>query len=229
MTMPIVLIPGFMLDTTLWDEVVAALPPERLVIRASLQGQATMDDLVERIGDAAPDRFVLAGFSMGGYIARAVAHRFLERVAGVILIATSLRPDEPARQAAKDAARNALAAGTSHGVSRAAIRRTVHASRASDSALIERIHEMGVRMGPETFAAQLALIRPGKDIVPECPTLIVAGRDDRVRSVGEAEELQLAIPGSQLEIVDDTGHMIPLEQPEALVQCIEAWLTASGL
>lgn len=229
MTTPIVLVPGFMLDETLWDEVVAAFPPERPVIRASLQGQATMEEVVTRIGDAAPPRFVIVGFSMGGYVARDVVQRFPDRCAGLILIATSLRLDTPAQLASKQAALGALAGGDYRGVSRQSIRRSLHPAHASDGDLVERIHAMSVRLGRETFASQLVLDRAPANTPPGCPTLIIAGSEDPLRSLGEAGEMQRAIPGSQIEIVEDTGHMIPLEQPEALARCMTAWLAAEGL
>jgi pimeloyl-ACP methyl ester carboxylesterase len=218
-----------MLDETLWDEVVDALPTERPVVRVSLQGPVTMADLVKRVGQAAPPPFIIAGFSLGGYIARAVAQRFPERVAGLILIATSLRPDTPAQQASKQHALSALAEGAAHGVSRNAIKRTLHHSRASDVTLIKRIHAMSVGLGRETFAAQLALVRSETNMVLTCPTLMIAGRDDPLRSLEEAREMQLSITGSQLKIIEETGHMIPLEQPKVLSRVMTAWLTTKGL
>lgn len=48
-----------------------------------------------------------------------------------------------------------------------------------------------------------------------CPTLIIAGSQDRLRSLEEAHEMHAAIPKAELEIIE-AGHMIPLEAPRRL-------------
>jgi pimeloyl-ACP methyl ester carboxylesterase len=57
-----------------------------------------------------------------------------------------------------------------------------------------------------------------------CPTLIVAGTKDQVRSLAEADELEVGIPNSTRAIVRDSGHMIPMEQPAILAETIKLWL-----
>lgn len=110
-SLPIVLIPGFMLDESLWDEVVEGLPPDRKVHRANLRHGQTIDEITQSIVVGAPSRFILVGFSLGGYIARSLAHQFPNCVAGLILITTSLRPETPAQRLLKQAAVEAAAGG----------------------------------------------------------------------------------------------------------------------
>lgn len=93
--LPVVLIPGFMLDETLWDDFIAAFPDSRRFIPVSLNGGTTIQDIAANIAQKLPERFVLAGFSLGGYVARAIFEAFPERTAAMILIATSLREDSP--------------------------------------------------------------------------------------------------------------------------------------
>lgn len=57
-----------------------------------------------------------------------------------------------------------------------------------------------------------------------CPCLILAGEQDKLRSRAEAEELHDGISGSSLQVIEKTGHMIPLEAPEALVTVMRQWL-----
>jgi pimeloyl-ACP methyl ester carboxylesterase len=64
----------------------------------------------------------------------------------------------------------------------------------------------------EADTARLADIR--------CPTLVVAGAEDQLRSPEEARELADGIPSARLEIVPGAGHLIPLEQPQALAGAI---------
>jgi pimeloyl-ACP methyl ester carboxylesterase len=57
-----------------------------------------------------------------------------------------------------------------------------------------------------------------------CPTLVVAAGHDRLRSLEEAQELHAGIAGAQFALVEDSGHMIPLEAPQALCDVIVPWL-----
>lgn len=56
------------------------------------------------------------------------------------------------------------------------------------------------------------------------PTLVVWGREDRWLPAGQAERLASVIPGAQLELVSDAGHLIQLDQPIALATRLQRWL-----
>ncbi|TAJ70316.1 MAG: alpha/beta fold hydrolase [Phenylobacterium sp.] len=55
---------------------------------------------------------------------------------------------------------------------------------------------------------------PGLDRI-KVPTLVVVGKDDRLTPVAEAEALVAAIAGAQLAVVENAGHLVNIEQPEA--------------
>ena len=83
-------------------------------------------------------------------------------------------------------------------------------------------------MGEAAFINQLAIERGDdrptlEDI--ECPTLVIWSRQDALRTLTEARELENGIPNARLEIIEDSGHMTPLEQPEKLLQAILNWCT----
>lgn len=48
------------------------------------------------------------------------------------------------------------------------------------------------------------------------PTLIIVGRTDRMTPLRLSEELQAGIAGARVEIIEAAGHMVMLEQPEAV-------------
>lgn len=82
---------------------------------------------------------------------------------------------------------------------------------------------MGERLGREVFVRQSLIVRDADtarlaDI--RCPTLVVAGAEDQLRSADEARELADGIPGARLETVPGAGHLIPLEQPQALAAAV---------
>ena len=210
-----------MLNESLWDELVERLPPDRTIHRANLLHGDSIEQIALNIAASAPARFVLIGFSLGGYVARSLAEQFPGRVAALVLIATLLRPDTASQRELKAAAVRASAQGQFRGLSARSIAQSLHPQRATDKALISRIQAMGVRMGHKAFARQSTLARA--DIASStvhCPTLIISGAQDALRPPEEAQELCDQIPGACLQVVENTGHMIPLEQPGRLAEII---------
>ena len=224
---PLVLLPGFMLDETLWDEVVPLLQWEAPVHRLPLGPGTTTDEIARSVAQAAPELFVLVGFSLGGYIARKVAELFPERVAALVLVASSLESDTPERAKAKQDAIRALDPSTFRGLSMGSIAQSLHPDRRGDGELVTRIREMGRRLGYEAMVVQSGLRRDGIAAAElRCPTLVIGAVQDALRSAQETKELAEAIPGAMLEMVEDSGHMLPLEQAEVLTKLIRLWLAA---
>jgi pimeloyl-ACP methyl ester carboxylesterase len=214
-----------MLDQAMWDDLVAYLPATWTIHRATLAGGNSIQEIARHIVENSPERFVLIGFSLGGYVAREIAGRFPERVTALVIIASSMREDTEAQTAQKRAAVRAVSSTTFSGLSSGTIAKSLHPGRSTDRQLIGRIRDMSVRLGYQAFATQSELKRvdiPTSEI--HCPTLVIAGAQDELRSIGEAMELRASIPDAVMEIVEDTGHMIPLEQPERLAGTISGWL-----
>lgn len=228
-TTPLVLIPGFMLDESLWDEMIDLLPTGRAIHRANLRGGESISQIAENIARGAPKQFVLIGFSLGGYVARSIVEQFPDRVAALILIASSLRSDTPEQKQLKEAAVKASSQGRFKGLSTASIAKSLHLDRSNDRVLINRIRNMGIQLGYEEFSKQSML---GRNLVAshaiQCPTLVIAAAQDKLRSLDESYELSSEISGSRIEIIKGTGHMIPLEQPEVMTKVICDWLEGVG-
>ena len=226
--MTLLLIPGFMADATLWDAMTKDLTPFGPLVATDLsQGEDIETMAAATLGDA-PASFVAVGFSMGGYVARELARIAPDRVKALILIATSARGDTEEltrqRRSALKAAPRAF-----RGLSRPAIVSSLHPDLATDEAMIARIRDMGLRLGGEVFHRQSAMARSGDlnrlDEIRQ-PTLIVTADADRLRGLDEADELHRGIAGSTLVHIAHSGHMIPLEQPQALGRVMSGWLGA---
>lgn len=213
--MTTVLIPGFMLDQDLWTDIHPYLQTRGPLVYADLSTASTIEDMAAQVLRTVPDgAFDVIGFSMGGYVAREIARIAPDRVQQLVLMATSSRGDT-SLQARRKADAVLATPQTFAGVSKRSIRQSLAPAREDDDALVNRIHAMSVRLGGEAFRRQAQLRRDGDtnrlgDI--RCPTLVIAGQQDRLRSLDEAQELHQGIPGSQLQVLD-AGHMIPMEVP----------------
>jgi len=108
----------------------------------------------------------------------------------------------------------------------------LHPDRERDPVLLGRLRDMQRRLGREVRARQSALVR--KDGYADleriaCPSLVVACRPDRLRSFGETERMAKHLPHARFEVIEDCGHMAPLEKPHELAALLADWVVDAGL
>lgn len=191
----------------------------------------TLEGMARRVLDGAPERFVLIGFSMGGFVARVLALMAPERVSGVAFVAFSARgysDEETARRQAGHGPgdRPPRAAGA---ISSAM---GLHPDREKDPVLLDRLRGMQRRLGPEVRKRQAALVRRDGYADLEriaCPALVIACRQDRLRSFAETERMARHLPHARFEVIEDCGHMAPLERPHELAGLLAGWIGRVGL
>jgi len=95
--------------------------------------------------------------------------------------------------------------------------------------LFESMLDMLERSSPAQFAAQIQALLGRPDAAPgltaiRCPTLVLTGRQDLWSPPEQHERMAQAIPGAELVIIEDSGHMVMLERPEAVTTALRAWL-----
>lgn len=184
------------------------------------------DDLAEEIGTAVPrnETFLLAGLSMGGYVAfeflRRHGERFRRRIAGLALLDTRATADD---EAGREKRREAIEAIRKSGISAAlAAMLPKLLARASRGSSAERItREMILATPPATAMADLAgmVVRSdGFGILAafDRPVLIAVGEEDVITPVTDAEAMAEAAaqaPYVRLLTVPGAGHLTPLENP----------------
>jgi len=231
---PLLLLPGIICDHAAWDPVIPALSRGAECQVCETGPDRTLGAMAERVLSEAPPSFALAGHSMGGRVAMEVVRRAPRRVERLALLDTGWRP-LAAGTAGEDerAGRNALLALARRdglrAMGRAWVRRMVHPKRLEDATLIDAILDMIERQTCDRFDAQIEalLARPDAGSVLrsiDCPTLVLCGREDGWSSVAQHEEIAAMIPGARLEIIDDCGHMAPMEAPEQVAKALLRWL-----
>lgn len=227
-----VLVPGVMCDAGLWQEMAEDLAAIGPLVYGDLSRDASLEEMAARVLSASPSRFTLVGFSMGGFVAREMIRQAPERVERLILIATSSQQDSQQARSFKTATAKSLSAsqGAFRGLGHKAIALSLSEKQADNEHLQSQIHQMSLRMGKEAYCRQLLMARNSDTHLLgqiSCPTLVIAAQQDRMRSVQESRTLCEHIPQARLEIIDDSGHMLPLEQPAALMQVMQRWLAAT--
>jgi pimeloyl-ACP methyl ester carboxylesterase len=228
----LVLLPGFMCDADLWADAVPDLSSLGTLHYGNVYDDDSLDGMAARVLAEAPRTFVLVGFSMGGFVARRIALAAPERVLGVAFVASSARgytPDENARK--RMTMRGPAHAGAP--VERSpATARGLHPDRERDPVLIERLRAMQRRLGPAVMARQAALVRLDGYAELErirCPSLVVACRQDRLRRFEETERMAHYLPHAEFAVIEDCGHMAPLERPLELAALLRDWIVRREL
>jgi pimeloyl-ACP methyl ester carboxylesterase len=227
----LVLLPGFMCDKDLWTDMVPGLAALGTIHHGNVYEDSTLEGMARRVLDSSPERFVLVGFSMGGFVSRVLALMAPERVAGVAFVASSARgysAEEIERRKAgyRPGDRPPRASGE------VTAARGLHPDRENDPVLLERLRAMQRRLGREVRARQAALVRRDGYADLEriaCPSLVVACRQDRLRSFAESERMAQHLPHARFAILEDCGHMAPLERPHELTALVASWIEEARL
>lgn len=233
----LLLLPGLACDADVWQDQSRALSKITTVTVADYGASDSIAKMAEVALSGAPDRFALAGHSMGGRVAFEIMRSAPNRVAGLALLDTAYRPFAGGDAGDREiAARNALLDVARTKGTRAMaefwIPNIIHPARIADKALTNAIAEMMGRKSPEIFAAQIKALLERPDAAPvlstiRCPTLVLCGREDAWSPLVAHCEIAAAIPNSNLAIIERCGHMSPMERPPEVTAALTAWF--SGL
>ena len=191
--------------------------------------EATLDGQVSRLLDELPRRFAIGGLSLGGIVAMALTRTAPERISSLILMSTN--PYPPTRTQRNDwrAWRDALNAGrTARELQLEWLPQLLSEPARGRSDLVALTLDMAEEVGEVHLDAQLAMQatrvderRSLRDI--RCPTLIVSARQDALCSVAKHVEMNQLIGRSTLAILENCGHLSPLEQPRQVTEHLARW------
>ena len=230
----VVLLPGLLSDADIWRGPMQRLSQNHDVVCPGFLDHGSIEAMARDILIRAPERFSLAGHSMGGRVALEVAARAPERLERLALLNTGFRPARPGEAEGRSRMiRIALEEGMA-ALARQWLPPMLAAPRTRDAALMDRLTAMIERATPRLFQRQIGalLTRPnahrGLNAIP-CPTAVIVGRQDAWSPLAQHEEMAAQIPGAWLSVIEDCGHMSPAEQPEAVADALQAWMqTASA-
>ena len=230
---PLLLIPGLSSTRYLWQNQIDGLGDIADIWVAPLPAHDDLGAIAEEILADAPPVFALAGYSMGGYICFEMFRRAPERVLRLGLFATTPFPERPAMARRRHMMIKKSETGYLD-MWREVLPRFVAPSRSKDLVFLDHMARMAYEGGATSFRAhQLAASRrrSQEDLLPRitCPTLVMVGSDDVLTSVKEHRDFAARIPDAELAVIQDAGHLAPLEQPEATTAAMRSWLTRQPL
>lgn len=218
-----------MLTADLWRPQIASLGERYRLTVAENALDDTVAAMAERVLTGAPARFSLVTHAMGGFIAFEIMRRAPERVARLVLMSTLARADTAVQTERRLGYLRLVQSGQFASLVDERIPLLLHPRRREDPVLIDAVRSMATDTGAEAFLRQQRAImsrpdsRPGLSAIA-CPTLIVFGAQDGIVTLEHQEEMRAAIPGARLEVVEDCGHLVTLEAPDAVNAILATWL-----
>lgn len=233
----VVLLHGFGGTRRSWDLVAGRLDAERyrpLAVdlrghgRSRAQRPITFAACAADVAAAAPERFTLCGYSLGGRIALHVALAHPERVERLILVASTAGIEDAALRSERRAADLALAGeiegATIEAFAERWMQQPLFAGTPPEAARHWRSDLL--RNEPAALADVLRGVGSGA-MAPlwdrlgrlGMPAVVVAGeRDGRYVAIGR--RLAEALPAARLLVVPGAGHGLPREAPQAVAAAI---------
>ncbi len=239
----LLLVHGFPVDRHLWDAQLAGLSSQVHVVAPDLRGAGasavppgpyTVDqyaaDLVALLDHLAIRKTVLAGLSMGGYIALAFWRRYPERVQALILCDTRAEPDSEQGRANRDAAIKKVQQEGVEALADEQMRLLLAPASQADTRLAGRARAMMVAQPAPGVVAALGALRERPDSQPTLPTiavptLVLVGAEDKVTPPEQARAMRDAIPAARLAIIPGAGHFSPLERPRGVNRALVRFLS----
>ncbi len=226
----LVLLSGMLGDHTVWADVVADLDDVADSSFPRIDRADSIEALAEAVLSEAPEHFALAGHSLGGIVALQVLRDAPERVTRLALVNTSGRDASSAQLRAWDELDRRTQSGEFAVVAGELGRHTLPEQR-RETDLVARNTGMADSVGAAGLLRQLAAQATRPDSRPHLgdiavPTLVVSGALDHVCPPVLQEELAAGIPGARHIVLEDAGHMAPLETPHEVAAALRAWLTA---
>lgn len=241
---PLLLLHGFPLDHRMWRDQIDALSARSRVVAPDLRGfgrtelgsgavtmERMADDLAGLLDELnITEPVVLAGFSMGGYVAFQFLRRHPDRVRALILCDTRALADSPEAAAGRrQTAAKVLEEGASVTAEAMLPKMFSPQTAAARPTLVDRTRRMMLACPPAGIAAALDAMAARADVralLPtiQVPTLVLVGELDAISSPAEMREIAEAIDGAAYQVVSGAAHLTPMEKPAEVSAAIATFI-----
>ena len=225
----VLFLPGMLCDQRVWqyqmDQLKDYCQPDFL----DLRNYNRIDQMLSAIAKASTFESTIIGFSMGGYLALEYALQGEVLFSKMAIIGTTAKgyPESERNMRRKLLAQ--IQQGQYTGMNLERLQLMVHPNQHQNNELLSLIKQMEQDSGEQVFVNQLTATLNRENREPSLtkikqPTLIVGARQDQIAPYKAIETMASLIPNTELHILEDCGHMIPLEQPQTLTHILKEWI-----
>jgi pimeloyl-ACP methyl ester carboxylesterase len=239
---PLVFLHAFPLSARMWARQLAALPPGWRGVAPDLRGFGAStgasarsvgehaDDVLALIASLGTGPVVLAGLSMGGYIAFECWRRRPAAIRGLVLADTRAEADTDEARARRVAMQaRARTEGTGAVIDAMLPGLLGATTQTSDPHVAHEVRAWALETPGEAVADALEALRTRPDSRPTLstitvPTLVIVGVEDTLTPPTAARLIADGVVGASLVEVPGAGHLSNVEQPSAFDTALHRWL-----
>lgn len=225
---PLVLVHGYPLDHTIWDEILPLLENDFDLILPDLRGFGESDvvetqykivdmaaDIAGLLDELGIEKTAIAGHSMGGYVVLAFANAYQKRVTGLGLVASQAPADPSERKQGRyEAAEEIMKSGVQ------LVADGMSGKLTSDERVQAYLRGLIAKQHPAGLAGALKAMAERDDSTSilssfQYPVVVIHGEADELIPIQRAQEVKAAIPQATLMELSGVGHMPMMENPQA--------------
>ena len=246
---PLLMVHGFPFDHRQWDPQFEALALFGRLAAPDLRGLGSSqgpldprayhmdryaDDLAQIMDHLRWERAVVAGLSMGGYIALAFAHRHRARLAGLVLLDTqAAADDETALERRRQAQEKVRRQGPDALVGDFLEKVLGETTRRERPEVVAAVETMMLGQSPHGVIGALEAMasrpdRTGQLPDIDVPALVIVGSEDTLTPPEKARVMAENMPDARLAEIPRAGHVTSLEAPEAVNRELLSFLAEIG-
>lgn len=242
--LPVGLIHGFPFSAAMWQPQLEALSKAGFrAIAPDIRGHGRSeagdglytielfaDDLLGLLDHLKLEQAALCGLSMGGYIALRATEKAPARVRALALCDTRGEADANAAKALRAAAMRVVAEkGVAFFAEEFAKNLFSPMTLAANAPCVETVKTImrgNPALGVRGALLALAARPDATAFLPsiKVPTLILVGEHDKLTPPELSESMQKAIPGSEMKLIADAGHLSSVEKPDEFNAALLAFL-----
>lgn len=221
----LLLIPGMLNDASIWQHVLPLLPTgwtvriANVLTQDSIKGMA--EDAWQLIADLDKDQpLIVAGYSMGGYVAIDMLANDTGRIHAAALLSTSVLPETQESRITREKTIAAMQVNFPK-VIEGILKFSTHEA---SQAVLDELRAMQLNIGSENAVRQIQALMGRSDHRAKLSTLrlpvaLMCGEHDRVTPPDLTRHIQACMPHASTTWVP-TGHMLPVQTPDAVSQCL---------
>lgn len=229
-TRKIAAIPGTMCDARLWEKIAEHLGDDLALAHVAVERCADLPSMQKQIAIAAQEGHLL-GFSMGGYLALDYAVKHPQKLKSLIIMGSSAKGLTAAELQRRQQMVEMFEAAPNlryNGMSRKQLQQFLGQEALQDDAITQLVLNMERGLGKEVFLTQLKVTSARENLMKSlchitCPVLILGAYDDQKVPFYALEAMAEALPHATLVGITQSGHMLPLEQPQQVAEAIAAF------
>ena len=226
---PLLLLPGMMCDGRMYASQILALADLTECRVGNIGGANNMVDIAAQVLAQAPEKFALAGLSMGGIVAMEIIRQAPERVTRLALMDTNPRAEEDTVKITRQPQIDAVRAGQLEPLLRETMLPRYFATPEAHSQFDQLCVDMALSQGEDVFVRQSLALKSRCDQREtlarfDKPCLVVMGEADEICPLEQHECMVTLLSNVAFVKIHNAAHIPTLEQPAATSAALRQWM-----